>query len=846
MSSSLFRFIVFVISLFTVLPNWGQVQIGKSVDYANPQKFTLAGLSVLGAEKSDVQAIKLFSGLLEGQEIMVPGEDISDAVRKLWKQRLFADIAIEIAEIRGDQVFLVIVVKELPRLGTFSFEGIKKSEADNLREKIDVKTGVIITENLKTKSINLIREYYIEKGFYNSKIVITERPDPLLQDAKQLIFDIDRGNKVKIEEIRMVGVQAMPVSKLYRSMKETKQRKWWRVFKASKYIEENYADDKVKIIDRYNKEGFRNAKIISDSVYVINPSRVGIVMTIEEDKKFYFRNIRFIGNTKYSTGALDSILNIQRGDVYNLELLQNRLSFNPNGRDVSSLYTDDGYLNFYAYPVESLVPPDSIDIEIRMNEGKQYRIGTVTVTGNTKTNDHVIYREIRTRPGDLFNRSDLIRSQRELAALNYFNPEAFDIRTNPRADEGLVDLEYVLEEKPSDQIELSGGWGGNRVVGSLGLSFNNFSMRNFFKKDAWSPLPTGDGQRLSLRAQTNGAFFQAYNLSFTEPWLGKRKPNSLSISAFRSVQSNGVRRRIDDKENPSYQGIAISGGSVSFGQRWQKPDDWFVFVGGLGYQYFDLNNFGSFFTFNQGYSHNLAVNFTLERNSVSDPIYPTWGSRITLSGKFTPPYTFIGEKIGGKGYDYENMTDQEKFDWVEYYKVKFTAKWYTPLNRHKTNKLVLHSALGFGFLGNYNSRLGNSPFERFYLGGVFLSGFLLDGREIVNLRGYDDLSLTTPNQNTGAPVITKYTMELRYPMSLNPSATIFALGFVEAGRTWENFDDFNPFNTYRSAGAGLRIFLPMFGLLGFDYGWRLDDLPAAPQMARGQFHFSIGMNMGEL
>jgi outer membrane protein insertion porin family len=371
-------------------------------------------------------------------------------------------------------------------------------------------------------------------------------------------------------------------------------------------------------------------------------------------------------------------------------------------------------------------------------------------------------------------------------------------------------------------------------------------MRNFFKKEAWSPLPTGDGQRLSIRAMSNGAFFQSYNLSFSEPWLGGKRPNSLSVSAYHSVQSNGQKKYISDAINPLRQSLIITGASVSFGQRWQKPDDWFLFIGGLSYQHFDLNNYGSFFSFNNGYSNNLAANFTLERSSLSETIYPTWGSKITLSSKCTLPYTFLGENVLGKTYDYEGMTDQQKVDWVEYYKIKFTANWYTSLNKHKTNKLVLHTHAGFGFLGSYNKSLGQSPFERFYLGGVFLSGFLLDGREIVNLRGYDDLSLTMPSDRVGAPIITKYGAELRYPISLNPQATIFALAFAEAGRTWTDFSDYNPFNLYKSVGGGLRIFLPMFGLLGFDYGWRLNELPNAPNMAPGQFHFSIGMNMGEL
>jgi outer membrane protein insertion porin family len=846
-NSRTIAFVLALIASLVVTPALkAQVELGSTIDYAEPRKMKVAGITVMGAEYTDAQAILLFCGLKVGQEIMIPGDEIADALRKLWKNQLFSSIDIRLAEARGDDAFLVIVVKELPKLGVFKFDGIKKGDADNIREKMKIRSGNIVNENLKATATNIIKDFYVEKGYFNAKVNIIEKPYPNLPNAVELTFDIERGNRIKIEEIEWVGAEKMSVAALNRTMKNTKKAAFYHVFKSSKFLEEEYEEDKAAIVARYNKEGFRNMRIVKDSIYAVGPERLKIRITLDEGNKFYFRNISFIGNTKYRSNTLDSILNIKKGDVYNMEVLQTRLNMNQTGRDVASLYTDDGYLNFYAYPVESLVPPDSIDIEVRMGEGRQYRIGVVSVSGNTKTNDHVIYREIRTRPGDLFNRSDLIRSQRELANLNYFSQEAFDIRTNPRADEGLVDLEYVVEEKPSDQIELSGGWGGGRVVGSLGLSFNNFSMRNFFKKEAWSPLPTGDGQRLSIRAMSNGAFFQSYNLSFTEPWLGGKRPNSLSVSAYHSVQSNGQKKYNGDILNPLRQSLIITGASVTFGQRWQKPDDWFLFFGGLSYQHFDLNNYGSFFSFNNGYSNNLAANFTIERSSLSETIYPTWGSKITLSSKFTLPYTTIGENILGKNYDYESMTDQEKVDWVEYYKIKFTANWYTSLNKHKTNKLVLHTHAGFGFLGSYNKNLGQSPFERFYLGGVFLSGFLLDGREIVNLRGYDDLSLTMPSDRVGAPVITKYGAELRYPISLNPQATIFALAFAEAGRTWTDFSDYNPFNLYKSVGGGLRIFLPMFGLLGFDYGWRLDDLPNAPNMAPGQFHFSIGMNMGEL
>jgi outer membrane protein insertion porin family len=871
-----------ILSLTVFLPSgMAQTIIGNQVDYAAPLNYRIAGISVLGAQYTDVQAIKLFSGLQEGDEVTIPGDAISDAVRKLWKQKLFTDIGIYAAEFRGNDVYLVISLKESPRMTKYVINGIKKSEADNLREKLDLRTMTISTDNVKNNAIKTIKDYYIDKGYYAATVSITEREDATLQNGVILEFDINRGDRVKIEEIVIEGAgiaqekkdfffikgkklkPVMSNSAIKRTMKETKERDWKRIFKASKYIEEKYEEDKQKIIAKYNKKGFRNAKITYDSVYTINSERVGIYMKIEEDKRFYFRNINFVGNTKYTTGRLDSVLNIRRGDIYNVEQLETRLNFNPQGIDLSSLYTDDGYLAFYAFPVETLVEPDSIDIEIRMNEGKQFRIGRVGISGNTKTNDHVIFREIRTRPGELFNRSDIIRTQRELASLGYFNQEAFDVRTNPRPDEGLVDLEYVLEEKPNDQIQLSGGWGGGRVVGSLQLSFTNFSMRNFFNGPSWSPLPTGDGQRLSLSASSNGTFFQSYNISFTEPWLGGKKPTSLSVSSSISRQTNGQFKKLRQSDldnsaflrenyqvgddNPNLQELKVIGGAVNIGTRLQRPDDYFVLYTGISYQKFILNNYRAFFgDFSNGIANNLAYNFTLSRSSTSEPIYPTYGSQITFTTKITPPYKLLQEKIGGRTFDYEGMTQEERFKLVEYYKMKITAHWYTALNKHKDRKFVLHTNVGLGFIGAYNKDLGLTPFERFYLGGVYLSGFLLDGREIVNLRGYDDLTLTSPNQNTGAPAIAKYSVELRYPLSTNPSATIFMMAFAEAGNTWSDLRLFNPYQVYRSAGTGLRIFLPMFGLLGFDYGWRLDDLPNYPNMARGQFHFSIGMNMGEL
>ena len=837
--------LVFFLLLIQVAPLTAQVSsIGKSVDYSRPGTYKIAGITVLGAEFTDVQAIKLFAGLQTGDEITVPGEEVSTAIRNLWRQQLFADVAIYASEIRGKEIYLIIEVEEMPRLGRYTFPGLPRSEREKLREKVDLIRGRIVNENVVTTTRAKIVEYYVDKGYYNAKVDIAIEPYEVVENSVTMVINVDKGSRIRISDINVIGASALSEAKIRRQMKDTKAKRLYRFFKASKFIDENYETDKGKIIAKYNTEGFRDARIVSDSVYRTAEDRVAIDLTIEEGNRFYFRNIKFNGNVKYRTSQLDSILKIDAGDIYNRQELETRLYMNPKGLDITSLYQDDGYLNFRLFPVEVLVENDSIDIEIRMSEGDQFRIGRVSVLGNSKTNDHVIYREIVTRPGNLFSRTDIIRTQRELARLNYFNPEAFQVNPKNNNEAGTVDIEYVVEEKPSDQIELSGGWGFGRIIGTLGLQFTNFSLRNFFKKDAWRPIPSGDGQQLSIRAQSNGIFFQSYNLSFTEPWLGGKKPNSLTFGLFHSVQTNGQPKKTEEGDpNPLRQSLFISGASVGFGQRWQRPDDWFLMYASLSFQQFNLNNFQSFFSFADGKANNLALSWSLQRNSVSDPIFPAWGSNVRFTVKATPPYSLFN------GKDYTNLTDAERFRWVEYHKWKFTANWYTPLTRsseENPRRLVLNANFGVGILGLYNREVGTSPFERFYLGGVFLSGFILDGREIVNLRGYDDLSVTFPNPNVGAPSIAKYSLELRYPLSTNPQATIYALTFLEAGNTWGRLRDVNPFDVRRSGGVGLRIFLPMFGLLGLDYGWRFDDIPEAPQMARGQFHFSIGMNIGEL
>ncbi|MCC7233519.1 MAG: outer membrane protein assembly factor BamA, partial [Bacteroidia bacterium] len=638
---------------------------------------------------------------------------------------------------------------------------------------------------------------------------------------------VDRKKKVRIRQIDFEGNTAISGKELRRTMKDTKRKRWWKIFTSAKFLEDKYRDDKTKIIARYNDKGYRDAAIVSDSIYRTGKSGLAIKIRLNEGPKYYFRNITWVGNTKHTSQELSNILGIKKGDVFDQSALDQKLYMSQNSRDVSSLYMDDGYLFFNITPVEVMVENDSIDMEMRIYEGRQARINKVTVTGNTKTNDRVIMREIRTKPGQLFSRSDIIRSQRELAQLGYFDQEKLGVNPKPNPADGTVDIEYTVEEKPSDQFEVSGGYGANQLVGTVGLSFNNFSARNLFNGSAYRPLPSGDGQRLSLRAQTNGKPYQSYSASFTEPWLGGKKPNSFTVSVFRSVQTNGR-----DKSDVLRQSIYITGVSLGLGQRLKKPDDFFTVYHELNYQYYVLENYGTSFLFSNGYSNNLSFAETISRNSIDAPIYPRSGSQVSLSLQFTPPYSLFSKT------DYKTAPDNIKYKYIEYHKWKFNSLWYSRL----AGNLVLHSKIQYGFLGLYNRDIGSSPFERFYLGGDGLSGYALDGREIIALRGYSNNSVTPRlgYSTIGGTIFDKYTLELRYPLSLNPSATIYVLGFVEGGNTWLQFKDFNPFSVKRSAGMGIRIFLPVFGLLGLDWGYGFDKIENIPDANGGQFHFSIG------
>ena len=817
------------------------IAFGQKIDYESPRTYEIGPISVNGADNFDHQAIKLIAGLKQGSEIVIPGEEITKAIRNLWDEGLFSDVKIKLEKVVGEIAYISINLQPRPKLSRFKFEGAKKKDADNIREEINLFSGKNITENLIFNTRAKVIGYYREKGFYNIKVDIEQVNDSLMNNSEIFIINIDRGNPVRIAEINIIGAESIKESKLLRKMKDIKQKAFWRFFKRSKFTVSAFNRDKDLVLQEFKEIGLRDAKIVSDSVYRLDDKNLIIDITIDEGQKYYFGNINWVGNAKYTSGYLDTILGIKYGDLYNKTLLDTRLFQSMDGRDITSLYMDKGHLFFQATPVETNVEDYHIDYEVRLIEGKEARVKDIIIKGNHKTNDYVIRREIRTKPGDLFNRNDIIRTQRELAQLGYFDEQAFEINPIPNPADVTVDIEYVLTEKSSDQIELSGGYGAGRVIGTLGLTFNNFSIQNMFKKEAWQPLPTGDGQTFSIRAQTNGRQFQSYNLSFTEPWLGGKKPNAFSVWMNHSTRAFGF----DEQASRA----SITGLGVGLQRRKKIPDDYFSAYYELSYSYYDLTNY-SFFAFPDGFSNDIAFKYVLARNSVDAPIYPKSGSRLTFTAKGTLPYSqFDGVS------DYTEIPFQEKNKYTEYYKLKFSGEWYLPLSADR--KLILMPKVGFGFLGSYSGAKGISPFERFYLGGNAMTGVgRLDGREIISLRGYEDEQVSS---TTGNPLIARYTLELRYPISLNPSATFFVLAFAEAGNTYTGFDTFNPFNVKRSLGGGVRIFLPMFGLLGFDYGWGFDTMDPHTKGAGGAndqlrmggkpvgaFQFIIGANLGDL
>ncbi|MFN0015528.1 MAG: outer membrane protein assembly factor BamA [Saprospiraceae bacterium] len=787
--------------------------------YDKPTDFEIGGVRVSGAQFADPQALVSIAGLRVGDKLRIPGPVVTKAVHALWGLRLFTDVQIIRERTQGNVIFLEIAVKELPRYTRHIFKGVKKGKHEDLNVIVNkfLQKGAILTENNKRSAEYGIEQFFVEKGYLDAKTITTVMPDDRATNGAIVEFNINPGPRIKINDIEFVGNKQIKSKTLRKQMENTKRK--GKIFKKSKLVESDYADDKAAIEKYYNSIGFRDARVASDSIWRTPNGNVALLLKINEGNRYYFRNITWKGNTIYDNRSLDQVLGINKGAVFNQELLATRLSFSQDGRDISSLYLDNGYLFFRADPVETSIENDSIDLEIRIYEGPQATIDRVVIKGNDRTNEHVIRRELYTRPGDKFSRSDIIRSQREIVNLGYFNPEALSINTPVNPERGTVDIEYIVEEKPSDQLELSAGYqpstafsrGG--VIGTLGVTFNNFSLRNIKNKEAWNPLPQGDGQRFSLRGQTSGQNFQSYNVSFTEPWLGGKKPNSLTVAGFYNRISSGIEGA------STFQQLTILQASVGFGTRLKWPDDNFVFRANLDMQNLNINNWTSFRddkgrVVNQGIYHNYSISLTLARNSINDPIFPKTGSLISLSVKATPPYSWFKDK---SFYDSENV--QDIYRYIEYLRWRLDAEWYTTL----VGKLVLKTQAKIGILGGWTDKTGLSPFERFDLGGDGLNNqnFGFFGRSIISMRGYEtsDIMAAFPG---GAGVFNKYTVELRYPVSLNPSSTIFVTAFAQGGNAWHSARDFNPFDLRRSAGFGLRVFLPMFGTLGFDYGYGFD------------------------
>ncbi len=834
-------FIILTSSLFNAAS--AQIALDSTalpmMEYKTPKDYELGEVKVTGSIFTDASALRGVTGLQTGKKIKFPGTDIPKAIKALWKLRLFEDVRIIKTGQIGDVLNLEVIVKERPHLTVYSYTGTKKSQHDDLNAIVNrfIPKGTIITENNKQNVINGIENYYKEKGFLDAAVNVKEVKDEKRTNGTKLTIDVQKNNKVKIEDITFVGNNNATAKKLRKKMEKTHQR--WKLprlnlFSGSKLVTEDYEDDKKKIQKYYSTIGFRDAKVVSDSIYRNDKNKnLEIQMRINEGHRYYFRDITWKGNSVYDPKVLTQVLGIQKGDIYNQELLENRLRFSQDGRDVSSLYMDNGYLFFNVEPTETSIQNDSIDLEMRLFEGPQATIDKVIIKGNEITHDHVIRRELRTLPGQKFSRSDIIRSQREIINLGYFNQEALGINTPVNQARGTVDIEYKVEEKPSDQLELSAGYGGFGVVGTLGVSFNNFSMSNVFNKESWSPLPKGDGQRVSIRAQSSGPYFQSYNASFTEPWLGGKKPNSLTVAAAYSHYNYGTA-------------IGIAQASVSLGRRLKWPDDNFISSTSLEYQNYSLgsgtgsgtsSNLVSFNTGSGDYN-SFSVSQTISRSSIADPLFPKTGSKFTLIAQASPPYSLFN------GRQYDDLTNTEKFKWVEFFKWRFNAEWYTGL----FDKFVLKTSAKFGSLGYYNSHVGYSPFGHYVVGGNGLANRQvgLTGNEIVSLRGYETTDLpgnvdVKTSQQSGGIAFVKYSTELRYPVSLNPSSTIYVLAFADGGNTWQSLSDFRPFDVRRTVGAGLRVFLPMFGTLGFDYGIGFDkpNLAAGTSVTGGYGVFSI-------
>ncbi len=867
---SLELFITFLLLITTTFT------IAQDVSYEDGKKYILGGLEVTGLQSYNEQTVKTYTGLRVGQPITLPGEQISAIINKLWGLELFTDIEFYITDIQGDNVFLELNILERPTLSKVTMNGVKDRKVDEILKDTDLKKGKKITESLISNSKNYIQNKYKKKGYFNTKVNIITVKDTSETNARSMVVNVDKGDKVKIKDIVFEGNDKLAAKKLRKALKKTKKKKLGRFWKKSKFIKDDYDNDLSLLMDKYAENGYRDARIISDTILNVNENNIQIKIKVEEGNKYYFGDIAFVGNSVYTDQALSRILGIKKGSTYNGVLLRERIADDskPDANDVTSLYQNNGYLFSSINPVEVSAANDTINFEIRIIEGKETFLNHVTVTGNDKTNDHVVFRELRTRPGQKYNKSDIIRSIRELGQLGFFDAEQIkpDI-VNPKPNEGTVDLAYSLVESGSSQIELQGGYGGGGFIGTLGLSFSNFSLKNIFKGEAYKPVPMGDGQTFALRLQASRTF-RVYSLNFAEPWLGGKKPVRFNLSLSKTQQFGASYSSSGRVEVNKEQGFSITGISAGLAKRVQWPDDFFTISHSLGYQLYEFNNYNiGLFNFGNGKSNSFAYTLGISRNALSGGrIYPRGGSNFEITAKLTPPYSLFNNKdykalqadsddlyeqiiVLDPTIDAQEISDlsserekleEDRFKWLEYYKLNFKGDWYTTL----VGDLVLRTNAEFGFLGSYNSDVGDVPFERFYVGGDGMGNFTLDGRDVIQLRGYDNQSLTPYSTNpltgrteqNGALVYNKFSLELRYPLTLKPSASIYGIAFLEGGNAFNNFQEFNPFQIKRSAGVGLRIFMPAFGLLGIDFGYGFDQdyNPTSAGPSGWQTHFIIG------
>ena len=835
----------FLIGLFLLL---GYFNYAQTQGFVKGRTYVVDSIKVTGLKSFNAQTVISYSGLRKGQKISVPGEQVSEIINKLWGLELFSDINFYVIKVDGENIDLEIEIEELPTLTEVKVNGLKKGKIETIIKDTELTAGKKLSESFLTNTKNYIENKYKKDGFLNTKVSLNTILDTVGKNTYKMVVNVDRGPRVKIDKINFEGNEIFKSSKLRSKLKNTKHKTSIRFWKKSKFIENDFKEDLVGLVNFYKEEGYRDARIISDSLIrdENDPNSISLNLQIEEGKKYYFGDINFIGNTVYGDNTIQQILGLKKGDTYNGVLLKKRIAdtSKPDGNDITNLYQNSGYLFSNINAVEVSAVNDTINFEIRITEGKQANFNKIYVEGNTKTNDHVIYRELRTKPGELYSKDRLVRTVRELGQLGFFDAEQISPELeNVNPNDGTIDVKFDLVESGASQIELQGGYGQGGFIGTLGLSFNNFSMRNIFDGKSYKPLPMGDGQTLALRLQAS-QFYNTYSFNFSEPWLGGEQPVQFSTSLQHTIQYRyDFFTGLADRS----QSFQISGLTVGLAKRLQVPDDFFQLSQALSYQYYNLKNYYTgLFTFGDGEAKNLAYTISLLRNNTRvNPIFPTGGSTFTVSAKLTPPYSLLS---GRDFSDLENQPefqdengnplvdkiDQERFRWLEFYKVKFNGTWYTRV----FDDLILKTQADFGFIGAYNKDRGNIPFERFFLGGDGMVSYALDGRETIALRGYPNQSLSG---NDGSVIYNKFSLELRYPITLKPSASIYALTFLEAGNGYNSFREFDPFNSKRSAGLGVRIFMPAFGLLGIDFAYGFDNTNPNSTTPNGwETHFIIG------